>query len=194
MQSAYSMFATSPVTSDNLVETLIADNVEALRQGIELIERLDDGLYVQACQELSLSGVGCHFRHCIDFYLKFLAGLESGRINYDTRERDGQIETHRLIAIAKLNSIIAELGELLAVTTPAEIEVLLEDSSNSKDAAGWSRSSVKRELQFLLSHTIHHYALIALALRLHGFEPGAEFGIAPSTLRHLMTANRSPEI
>jgi hypothetical protein len=45
-------------------------------------------------------------------------------------------------------------------------------------------STVARELQFLLSHTVHHYALIALILRLQGFEPGEEFGVAPSTLAH----------
>lgn len=59
-------------------------------------------------------------------------------------------------------------------------ETLLEGSSNSD----WSISSLKRELQFLLSHTIHHYSLIALALRLQGFEPGAAFGVAPSTLKN----------
>ncbi|MBP6670575.1 MAG: hypothetical protein KA180_14065, partial [Gemmatimonadales bacterium] len=47
----------------------------------------------------------------------------------------------------------------------------------------WSDSSVKRELQFLVSHTVHHYALIKELLRREGFDPGAEFGVAPSTLQ-----------
>jgi hypothetical protein len=53
-----------------------------------------------------------------------------------------------------------------------------------QDAACWGRSSAERELQFLLSHTVHHYALIALMLRTQGYEPGAEFGVAPSTLAY----------
>jgi hypothetical protein len=53
-----------------------------------------------------------------------------------------------------------------------------------QDSVVWSYSSIGRELQFLLSHTIHHYALIALALRLQGYEPSAEFGVAPSTLQY----------
>ena len=48
----------------------------------------------------------------------------------------------------------------------------------------WSRSTLRRELQFLLSHTIHHFALIGLLLSFHGVEPGEEFGVAPSTLKH----------
>ena len=53
-----------------------------------------------------------------------------------------------------------------------------------EDYAVWSRSSVLRELDFLRSHTVHHYSLIAMLLRLHEIDPGAEFGVAPSTLRH----------
>jgi hypothetical protein len=49
---------------------------------------------------------------------------------------------------------------------------------------GWSQSTVGRELQYLLSHTIHHYAIIGSILRAQGREPGPDFGVAPSTLRH----------
>ena len=52
------------------------------------------------------------------------------------------------------------------------------------DDAPWADSSVERELQVLLSHTVHHYALIAVALRLHGHPVDEEFGVAPSTLRY----------
>jgi hypothetical protein len=46
-------------------------------------------------------------------------------------------------------------------------------------------SSLSRELQVLSSHTIHHFALIAVTLRAHGVQMDADFGMAPSTLRHL---------
>ena len=44
-----------------------------------------------------------------------------------------------------------------------------------------------RELQFLVSHTIHHYALIGVLLAAEGFDVSLEFpefGVAPSTLTH----------
>ena len=41
-----------------------------------------------------------------------------------------------------------------------------------------------RELLFLISHTVHHFALIAFMLRSFGIEPGDKFGVAPSTLRY----------
>lgn len=48
----------------------------------------------------------------------------------------------------------------------------------------WSFTSVGRELRFLLSHTVHHCALIAILLSLRGGEVPNGFGIAPSTERH----------
>jgi hypothetical protein len=55
--------------------------------------------------------------------------------------------------------------------------------------ADWSQSSLKRELQFLVSHTVHHYALIKELLRRTGFDAGTEFGVAPSTIA---AARRDP--
>ncbi len=179
MQAVYKLSTSAAATDAHSTCYLIDDNIETLKQGIELIARLDDQLYRQPNRELSLSGVGAHFRHCIDFYHRFLTGIESGRINYDLRERDERIEQNRLFAIARLNAIIKDLSRVSVIEDDRVFETLLEGSSNSD----WSVSSLKRELQFLLSHTIHHYALIALVLRSQGFEPDAEFGVAPSTLR-----------
>ena len=50
-------------------------------------------------------------------------------------------------------------------------------------------SSISRELQVLSSHTVHHFALIAMTLRMHGVEIDSDFGMAPSTLRYLASKN-----
>jgi hypothetical protein len=164
-------------------DTLIADNVYLLEQGLELIAQLDDPLYVRASHPVTRFGVGSHFRHCLDFYQSFLAAAQTGRINYDLRERNALIEENRAAAMAKMEEMIAGLRGWPVTDGHQEVQVILEGSSR-QGSLRWSRSSVMRELQFLLSHTIHHYALIAFALRLQGFDPGAEFGVAPSTLEH----------
>lgn len=156
---------------------LINENVRVLEQGAELIERLHDRLYTHVSHPFTTHGVGGHFRHCIDFYHSFLTAIGTGRINYDHRTRDGRVESNRLFATSELKAMIEGLQQLPLTDDPGEVKVRLE-------GAPWSRSSVRRELQFLLSHTIHHYALIALALRLQDFEPGEEFGVAPSTLEY----------
>jgi hypothetical protein len=164
--------------------TIIEDNISVLKQGVELIEQLGSGLYADARPPFVNSGVGSHFRHCIDFYNRFLASLETGRINYLLRKRDKRVEINPALAVFEIEAIIDRLGGLSPADLQRSVHVILEDSSAPFDASAWSCSSMMRELQSLLSHTIHHYAIIALALRLQGFEPSAEFGVAPSTLAY----------
>ena len=57
-------------------------------------------------------------------------------------------------------------------------------TAGSDRVPAWSESTVARELQFLVSHTIHHHALIAAILRLESHTPAEGFGIAPSTLKY----------
>jgi hypothetical protein len=59
------------------------------------------------------------------------------------------------------------------------------DCGSEPDAAdAWTASSASRELQFLISHTVHHYAIIRMILTVGGREVTPEFGISPSTLRY----------
>jgi hypothetical protein len=161
---------------------VIEDSINVLKQGVELIEQVGDRLYASPAPPLLKSGVGSHFRHCIDFYNRFLAAPEAGQINYLLRQRDPLVETNRRAAISEIESIIARLGQVRADELRRHVQVIAEDSSAPAEVR--SHSSLMRELQFLLSHTIHHYAIIALALRLQGFEPETEFGVAPSTLAY----------
>jgi len=162
----------------------IAGNIELLRQGIELIDRLDDVLYSKESPALLLNSAGSHFRHCIDFYNCFLAEVGTGRINYDLRTRDEMLEADRALAIEEIEKIVEGLRKLFLVDGSRALQVVLEEARAPRGGLVWSWSSVMRELQSLLSHTIHHYALIALTLRMQGFEPGEEFGVAPSTLEY----------
>jgi hypothetical protein len=164
--------------------TIIEDSIQVLRRGIELVEQISDGLYANARPPFMNSGVGGHFRHCIDFYNSFLSSFETGRINYLLRKRNQLVEIDSTLAIFEIEAIIEKLRRLSPADLQSQVQVILEDSTGPLDALDWSCSSVMRELQSLLSHTIHHYAIIALALRLQGFEPSAEFGVAPSTLAY----------
>lgn len=164
--------------------TIIEDSINVLRQGIDLVEQISNSLYANARPPFMNSGVGGHFRHCIDFYNSFLSSFATGRINYLLRKRNQLVEIDRRLAVFEIEAIIEKLRRLSPNDLQSPVQVILEDSSGPLDAQGWSCSSVMRELQSLLSHTIHHYAIIALALRLQGFEPSAEFGVAPSTLAY----------
>lgn len=157
-------------------------NLLSLKQGADLLAALDDDLFTGGSDLLPGGTVGAHFRHCLDFYRAFLGGLESGRIDYDARRRDRSVETDRQEALADFRKV----GERLEALRPEELErpVQVRGDVTRAETPAWSRSTMGRELRYLLSHTIHHYALIGSILRARGFSPDREFGVAPSTLRH----------
>lgn len=163
---------------------LIADNLTVLRQGKELVEALDGAAFTANAPTLALSGVGPHLRHVIDFYQRFLGALEAPReagltirVDYDARDRDPRLETDPAHAVGTLQRTIDRLRAMSADDVTLELEV-------RSDGSPWIPTTAARELQSLVSHTVHHYALIAIAVRSQGGDPGAEFGVAPSTLRH----------
>ena len=162
--------------------TLSLDNLRLLQQGVALLESIDDDLYVHRDTRLSDSCVGSHLRHCIDFYHRFLGGVYSGKVDYDKRERDPRLEEEREYAIAELSRVTKALEAFGDGPDGMALEV--QSDAGTGDAGHWAASSVERELQVLASHTVHHYALIAVILRSAGHDPGREFGVAPSTLRY----------
>ena len=165
--------------------TIIEDNINVLRQGIDLIEEMGNCLYSNGNPPFLNNGVGSHFRHCIDFYNSFLSSFKTGKINYAIRKRNVLVETEGSLAIFEIGTIIKGLRRLSPVDLRRQVQVIVEDSSAPVDSSIWGGSTVIRELQSLLSHTTHHYAIIALALRLQGFNPSEEFGMAKSTLGYL---------
>lgn len=166
------------------LQNLLAQSVrEILRQGVDLLGDIDDRLYRAAETNAFADGgaVGGHFRHCLEFVNCFLSGIENGRVDYDKRARNQRVENERLYAIAEFTQTIRRLEDLSLPKAGNFLLVKPEDFSGDDDF--WCESSIERELEFLQSHTIHHYALIAFKLRALGFPVSAEFGVAPSTLR-----------
>lgn len=158
------------------LEPLVARVLNEFSRGVELIERLPDSEY--CASEGDVGGVGAHFRHNLDFVGSLLAGLATGRVDYSARERDIRIESDRRYAIEKIRKLTAGLKRLDREDASKEIFVRSELEQDS-----WHTSSLARELEFLHSHTVHHYALIVEKLKRSGLEVNREFGVAPSTLR-----------
>lgn len=171
-------------------KSLIDDNIGYLQQAASLLQRMPDDLYRKNTTLALSSSVGPHLRHCLEHYESFLAGWQTGQIDYDARARNVHVETERRYALALIEEIITALRCIEENDAERGVHVKQDSNAAHEAAMPWSASSVRRELQFLVSHTVHHYALIAMILRLHGFEPDADFGVAPSTLKHRHTMKR----
>jgi hypothetical protein len=169
------------------IAALIQHNVQVLEQGLTLASRLiehEDGvqLFSRAPEHLAHNGPGSHLRHIHDLYLCFLRDRATGRVDYDRRERDERFEREPAYAARAIERTLAELQSLPREELEAELVVKMD--ADPADPEPFVASTVERELVFLLSHTIHHYALVALILRAQAFECDAEFGVAPATLEY----------
>ena len=162
------------------VDLLIQRNVNLLFEGSAVIEKVPNALFGQSEGELG-AGIGRHLRHCIDFYTCLLRDLSERRVDYDGRDRDPRLESDRAYSLARLRELTTRLQGLAGRVANVELWV----RSDALDDGPWAQSTLTRELQILHSHTLHHYAAIGMILRQHGTETPTEFGLAPSTGRHL---------
>lgn len=165
------------------IKILANDNSRYIEQAVTLLESISDELFAGAAPLELGSSVGAHLRHCIDHYDNFLAGVPSGNVDYDARQRKVELETDRKRAIEKLKSLEAALQDISELDDKP-VKVKMDCGNNEDEKSWWTDSSVRRELQFLISHTVHHYAIIKMVLIASGCEVIEEFGIAPSTLRY----------
>jgi hypothetical protein len=94
------------------------------------------------------------------------------------------VEQSREVAAARIREIVFRLRTSPALLGDGTLWVRIEDAEAQRIPDSYLLSSVGRELQSLSSHAIHHFALIAIVVRAHGFDLDADFGMAPSTLRY----------
>ncbi|MGJ5814592.1 hypothetical protein [Paludibaculum fermentans] len=168
-------------------DSLIATNLRWLRQAHTLLGRLSDAAYSTMPAGLAPHRAGGHLRHILEFYECFLEGVEAAHIDYDARRRDETVEHSRSAAATRTLSIMHRLETLPALRCDSAVWVRMEDAQPGVVHDSFLMSSVSRELQTLSSHTVHHFALIAVTLLAHGVAVEPSFGMAPSTLRHLAT-------
>jgi hypothetical protein len=155
---------------------LISDCISIFEQGGELLQSLENNdIY---------ANVGEHFRHCFDFVDCLNLGIESGKIDYIQRERNPLVETDLVIALAKIDEIIRTLQVIALQELNREVLVRHERANDCADETSWCRSSLAREVEFLQSHTVHHYAIIGFKLTNLGIATDENFGVADSTLKY----------
>lgn len=128
------------------------------------------------------SHAGVHVRHVIDHVQAFLAGLQTGEIDYNVRHRNSPSEMDPEFAAAQLLAIMGECEALenLHCAPPEELLVTSEIDCLTTHTEKF-RSNAAREVLYLINHTIHHAAYIRLLLQGCDLELSSHIGIAPCT-------------
>lgn len=164
---------------------LIAAHRHLLDQALTLVAVLDPEDYRAGVPAAQLASPGAHLRHLLDMVGCLLRGLDAGVVDYEARARDAAVETDPAAGRAALMHARAALDALADAGVPARLRIHGDTPVGMEGERVHAESTLERELQFLLNHGLHHFALIAAGLRLRGRAVPAEFGMAPSTVRWL---------
>lgn len=124
-----------------------------------------------------------HLRHVIEHYEALLNRAETGVVDYDRRPRDPCLERDPVLARARLHALQCSLAMATGpdLRQPVAVRVLVGVDG---DYALQVPSSIARELVFVASHAVHHYALLRRHCEEQGIALAPVFGRAPATVAH----------
>jgi hypothetical protein len=166
---------------------MIAAQLEVLAQGRAFLAATTDAQYVEVIRPQFMSSSGAHMRHILDHYRALTRAGVDGMIDYEARERGGQIERSREAASSALDEVESWLRRvdpaLLSLPRLMRTEVQL-----SARRVETIPTTLARELVFAASHAVHHYAMIAQVCAYQRVRLEPCFGVAPSTRSHLRAA------
>ena len=170
---------------------VVQGNIEAMDQGICLVDSLTDEQYTRVPDEFVSSSIGQHFRHILDLYQAVLqptrlcgTGAEPPPVlDYDQRRRGSSIETCRQSAIDEMRAIRRELKRR-ASDPDQRVGVRTEVCLDTARPIALD-STLARELAFASCHATHHYALAAVIAKLQGVKPDSTIGLAPATASYV---------
>lgn len=140
----------------------------------DVIAQLNDPHYISPIASLSNATIGEHTRHIIELYQAILKAYDTGILNYDDRQRNRTIQENKNIALITIDEIIDNIEK--------EDKKLIMEHCVS-DLKTQIETNYFREVIYNLEHSIHHQALIKVALLDLNYITFSEtFGVAPSTI------------
>jgi len=171
----------------NCATELMRATEGVLSQGLTLLFELEDGTYSKTAGAPFHASIGGHYRHLLEHFESLITGLRAGEINYDARERNLRLQSEVTYASIVTCDVLRALKRYLPETLSRHCKVI-NSVGYSASQPFLMDSNVGRELAYCIGHAIHHYAIIRLICHeLHVRVP-AEFGVAPSTLKHRAAA------
>lgn len=164
---------------------------DVLQQGCLFLDRVGDDAYARPLEgpdrENPAASLGAHYRHVLDHFLCLSEGIRTGQVNYDQRRRNPQLESSVTCARLVTEGLIDEFRKVSPGVLQRECAVTYSVGYGETEAEA-VRSNLAREVMFCVGHAIHHFAILRLLCAGVGVKLPYEFGVAPSTLKHLETA------
>jgi len=154
---------------------MFKSSIQTLNQFREVLTQLPEDCFSKPCDPLSGATIGQHTRHIIELYQCLLQGYNSAEVSYDNRKRDKKIEQEVLFADLQLQEIQLSLEQ-------SNKQLVISYVLNKNEER--LESNYFREVMYNLEHTIHHLALIKVAInQFTDILLPDSFGVAPSTMQ-----------
>jgi hypothetical protein len=165
----------------------IAALTALLEQLRDVITLLPAALYVARPAARVSGSAGEHVRHCLDHVASMLTAVAGEPLCYDRRRRGTTVEIDPVAAVSEIERQLACLDRLpnIALDRPIVLSAVLDPCGSAVPM----RSTLGRELAFVLLHTVHHCALIAVLLEWQGWRVPHDFGMAPATRQDRLAAS-----
>jgi len=150
-----------------------------LEQIAFVLDRLTDEQYTRPVNVLSMSSIGQHTRHILEFFIELDKGYHSNIVDYDKRVRNRQIETDIAYAGNTIQEIISGIDK-------PDKEILLHVAYGTGEGITQEvLTNYYRELVYNVEHMVHHMALVRIGVEaITEITIPAGFGVADSTLRY----------
>ena len=178
------------VGNDDLRPQLVWPLIQLLNELARVIGRLSDGQYVQKPVGVIESSVGGHVRHCLDHVQSLLSAIATSHLDYENRQRGTAVERVRICSLQLIDELTSALRLLPRSVLARPLRVSVSMSSDDEPVS--VLSSVGREMAYVLSHTIHHNAIVGAMVKTLGGAVPDRFGYAPSTIKNMEKARCAP--
>jgi hypothetical protein len=143
------------------------------------LEQLSFEQYAQNCKSLTNATIGQHVRHIIELYQCLHIGYDTGKVNYDERKRDINIELNKTLALSLLSEI---LSNPIKPDKKIILEACYDEITNDKLLV---ESNYYREVIYNLEHIVHHMALIRVGIQeISNIHLEKGYGVASSTIKY----------
>ncbi len=156
---------------------------EQLKSLTDLLSILNSSQYNNYNTYLGNASIGGHTRHIIELLQCVTNGYNNSIVDYNNRERNLQIETDKAFAEQLIDQLIASID-----LEDKPMQLLID--SPEMDNAKFVSTTYNREIVYNTEHTIHHLALIKVALREMQLDiVSNDFGMAYSTIQYRATTD-----
>ncbi len=145
-----------------------------------ILNKVKESDYNRVIPVLENSTLGKHVRHILEFYECLFISNSGDMVCYDDRRRNLLLEENVRFASDYIDEIIDKIEQvdinkrLLLKSKYEELDIIME-------------SSLFREITYNIEHTVHHLAIIRIAVssELKYINLSSDFGYANSTIQFM---------